>query len=96
MTPGYSRIDAQVPTMVNDRLRAKPPTTDVDRWRSGTVEAVDRREEGVVVTVAADGETVEVRVTEAIYDLFSGRIEAADPVGETVWFKSGAPTGHSH
>jgi hypothetical protein len=73
--------------MVHDRIRAKPPTTDVDRWRSGTVESVGRAGGEVVVSVSAGGGTVDVRVTEAVYDLFSGRLAADDPVGETVWFK---------
>lgn len=76
---------------MNDRLRAKPPTTDVDRWREGVVETVDRDEHErryvVRVVPSGDDRPVEVTVTEALYDLFVGRLEAEDPEGETVWFR---------
>ncbi len=81
---------------MNDRLRAKPPTTDTGRWWAGTVESVqfDEHEHRYAVRVTpAAGEgapgdgTVTVRVTEAVYDLFTGRLDAADPVGERVWVR---------
>jgi hypothetical protein len=73
--------------VVHDRLRAKPPTTEPDRWRSGTVVAAGNRNGDVVVTVETGGERVEVTVTDAVFELVSGRVEATDPVGETVWFR---------
>lgn len=73
--------------MVHDRLRAKPPTTEVDRWRSGTVVAVRDAEGGTAVVVETEDERVTVSVTDAVFDLFSGRLEEVDPVGETVWFR---------
>ncbi len=76
---------------MNDRIRAKPPTTDTEQWWAGTVETVqfDEHEHEYAVRVAPeDGdETVAVRVSEAVYDLFTGRIDADDPVGEQVWVR---------
>lgn len=72
---------------MHDRLRAKPPTTEVDRWRSGTVVAVRAVGSGREVVVETGGERVTVSVTDAVFELFSGRVDAPDPVGETVWFR---------
>lgn len=78
---------------VNDRLRAKPPTTDIDRWREGTVRSVDAEGSRVTVRVApSDDSPVAVTVTEAVFELFCGRLptkvaSAEDVVGQRVWFK---------
>lgn len=79
---------------VHDRLRARPPATDVDAWREGTLRAVTSSEGGYTVTVLPTdaAEPVEVRVTAAIFDLFTGRLPgevetASDAVGATVWFR---------
>ncbi len=76
---------------MNDRIRAKPPATDTGRWWAGTVAAVEfddhEHRYAVRVTPADDGDTVTVRVTEAVYDLFTGRLDAEDPVGERVWVR---------
>lgn len=82
----------------DDRLRAKPPATDPDDWTRGRVEAVDHREGRVAVVVApAEGDqegSVELTVSEAIYDLFTGRLDPGDrseagdvDPGTTVWFR---------
>ena len=76
---------------MNDRIRAKPPTTDVERWREGVVLSVrldehERRYTVVVEPTEAD-DRVEVAVSESIYDLFTGRLDADDPVGERVWIR---------
>lgn len=82
---------------MNDRIRAKPPTTDVDTWTEAVVRDVTRAEGGFEVTVVADAtggraETVTVTVTAAIFDLFTGRLDRevdapTDVVGATIWFK---------
>jgi|APHM01.1.fsa_nt_gi hypothetical protein len=76
---------------VNDRIRAKPPATDEGRWWPGTVEVVtfDDHEQRYAVQVAPEDsdDTVTVRVSEAVYDLFTGRLDADDPVDERVWVK---------
>ena len=72
---------------MNDRLRAKSPKTNTDDWREGTVTDVARGE-GVSISIdPADGQEHElkVEVTDAVYDLFSGRVED-DIVGSTVYF----------
>jgi len=77
--------------MNHDRLHARKPTHDLDRWSTGTVEAVETRDGHCVVTVTdADGEAVDLVVTLAVRDLFLGRldIEADEsPVGQRVWFR---------
>ncbi|PSQ39510.1 hypothetical protein BRD13_02700 [Halobacteriales archaeon SW_5_70_135] len=79
---------------MNDRVRAKPPATEVDRWREGVVRAVrfDEHERRYTVVVepadeGGDSGRVEVTVSESIYDLFVGRIDGDDPVGETAWVR---------
>ncbi len=78
--------------MNHDRLHARKPTHDLDRWSTGTVEAVDTRDGHCVVTVAVtDNESVELVVTFAIRDLFLSRLDIDDgesPIGERVWFRT--------
>lgn len=76
---------------MHDRIRAKPPATDVERWTEATVRAVrfDDDRAGYVVTV---GDDVEVRVTEAVFELFVGRLDRSvetpeDAVGATAWYR---------
>jgi len=62
--------------MNHDRLHARKPTHDIDRWSTGTVESVDERDGHCVVTVTAtDGEAVELTVTLAIRELFLSRLD---------------------
>ncbi|WP_254535808.1 DUF7861 family protein [Halomarina litorea] len=77
-----------------DRLRAQTPPPTAEGWQSGVVRRVDRREARYVVTVAPDdgNRSVEVTVSDAVYDLFTGRLDRAvetpaDVAGATVWFK---------
>lgn len=76
--------------MAHDRLHARKPTHDVDRWSTGTVDAIDSRDGHCVVTVRTDDDTVELVVTFAVRDLFLRRLpisENASPVGERVWYR---------
>ena len=77
--------------MNHDRIHARKPTHDLDRWSVGTVEAVGERDGHWVVTVRPEeGETVDLVVTFAIRDLFLSRLDIEDgesPVGETVWYR---------
>lgn len=77
--------------MVHDRIHAREPTHDRDRWRVGTIETLEERDGHCVVTVSTtDGERVELTVTLAIRDLFVGRLDldpAETPVGKQVWFR---------
>ncbi len=77
--------------MAHDRIHAREPTHDLDRWSTGRIEAIDQQDGHCVVTVQADGETVELVVTLAIRDLFVSRLDIAgdeSPVGERVWFRT--------
>ena len=77
--------------MTHDRIHAREPAQDTDRWRVGRVESLGERDGHCVVTVTGeDGETVELVVTLAVRALFVGRLAIADdesPVGERVWFR---------
>lgn len=77
--------------MSHDRIHARKPTHDIDRWSVGTIESVTERDGHCVVTVTGeDGETAELVVTLAIRDLFVSRLDIADdasPVGEQVWYR---------
>lgn len=78
--------------MPHDRIHAREPTHDVDRWKDGTIDRVFERDGHCVVAVEDDdtGETVELTVTFAIRDLFVRRLDLAEgesPVGSTVWYR---------
>lgn len=77
--------------MAHDRLHAREPTHDLERWSTGTIEAVDQQDGHCVVTVSTEGgETVELVVTLAIRELFCSRLDieaGASPVGERVWYR---------
>jgi hypothetical protein len=77
--------------MNHDRLHARQPTHDLDRWSTGTIESITERDGHCVVTVAtADGTLVELVVTFAIRDLVLSRLDVDDgasPVGEQVWYR---------
>ena len=73
--------------VVHDRIHARRPTHDVDRWSVGTIEAMAERDGHCVFQLRTeDGETVECVVTFAIRDLVTSRLDGDDPVGERVWF----------
>ncbi len=76
---------------MNDRIRAKPPATEADRWTETTIRAVrfDDTQGQYVITVT-DG--TEVRVSQAVFELFVGRLERPvdtpeDAVGATAWYR---------
>ncbi|APW98434.1 hypothetical protein CHINAEXTREME_11855 [Halobiforma lacisalsi AJ5] len=77
--------------MHHDRIHARKPTHDLERWSTGTIESIDERDGHCVVTVlAADGETVELTVTFAIRELVLSRLDiddGASPTGERVWYR---------
>lgn len=83
----------------DDRIHARPPGHDVERWTEGRVIEVAKQPGRVVVTVRPEtegsgaAETVDLRVTEAVYDLFVGRVAEADRAdsdvcpGAPVWYR---------
>ncbi|MFD1586490.1 hypothetical protein ACFR9U_05820 [Halorientalis brevis] len=76
--------------MVHDRVHAREPTHDRERWQTGTIADVTERDGHCVVTVTDDGTSVELVVTVAIRDLFVSRLDVPDggsPVGEQVWYR---------
>ena len=77
--------------MNHDRIHARKPTHDIDRWSAGIIESIDHRDGHCVVTVGTEAdETAELVVTLAVRDLFFGRLEieeGATPIGERVWYR---------
>ncbi|QWC19053.1 hypothetical protein [Halorubrum sp. 2020YC2] len=91
--------------MNHDRVHAREPSHHVDRWSVGIVESISERDGHCVVTVrpvasaeggpeaaeeADESESVELRITFAVRDLFVGRLAIDDgesPVGERVWYR---------
>lgn len=80
--------------MAHDRIHARKPTHDIDRFEPGIIESLAERDGHCVVTVRptaeATAEPVELVVTLAVRDLFLDRLaldEGASPVGERVWFR---------
>ena len=77
--------------MNHDRLHARKPSHDIDRWSTATIKSVDQRDGHCIVTVRdTDGEAVELTVTLAVRDLFLSRLEideSESPVGERVWYR---------
>lgn len=76
---------------MHDRIRARPPATDPDRWTETTVRAVRvDADHGRYVVTVDDG--TEVRVTEAVFELFAGRLDRPvddpeDVVGAAAWYR---------
>jgi hypothetical protein len=77
--------------MNHDRIHAREPTHDLDRWSVGTIERISERDGHHVFDVRADeGETVELVVTAAIRDLVVSRLDLEDdesPIGEQIWYR---------
>ena len=77
--------------MNHDRIHARRPTHDLDRWSTGTIESITERDGHCVVTVVtADGDVVELVVTFAIRDLVLSRLDVDDgepAAGEQVWYR---------
>lgn len=77
--------------MDHDRIHARRPAHDVERWSVGTVERIGERDGRCVVAVRTEErETLELVVTFAVRDLFVSRLdidEDESPVGETVWYR---------
>ncbi|SEQ56751.1 DUF7861 family protein [Natrinema salaciae] len=77
--------------MTHDRIHARKPTHDSDRWSVGTIERIDERDGHCVFEVETEeGETVELVVTVAIRDLVLRRLdrdEDESPIGARVWYR---------
>ena len=77
--------------MGHDRIHARKPTHDLDRWSVGTIERIDERDGHCVFELRADdGDAVELVVTNAIHELVLRRLDLeADesPIGTQVWYR---------
>jgi len=77
--------------MNHDRIHARRPTHDLDRWSTGAVESITDRDGHCVVTVETEsGAAIELVVTVAIRDLVLSRLDIDDgesAVGERIWYR---------
>ena len=76
--------------MDHDRIHARKPSHHTERWSTGRIESVDRRDGHCVVTVRTDDGVVELTVTLAIRELLFDRLdidEGASPAGQRVWYR---------
>ncbi|MEF8851071.1 MAG: hypothetical protein V5A44_04940 [Haloarculaceae archaeon] len=76
--------------MPHDRIHAREPDHDRDRWTEGTVLDTEERDGHYVVTVRGPDGAVELVVTFAVRDLFLDRLSVGadeSPVGERVWYR---------
>lgn len=91
-TVGVNTLEPLPTTVPHDRIHAREPTHDRERWRTGTVERLFERDGHAVVVVRDEerDESVELVVTFAVRDLFVRRLDLdADgtPVGSRVWYR---------
>jgi len=84
--------------MSHDRIHARKPTHDVERWSVGTIEAIDERAGDCVFEVQdAEGETIDLMVTDAIRELVLDRLdldEDESPVGARIWYRKHGGNPH--
>ena len=77
--------------MNHDRLHARKPTHNIERWSTGTIDSVDQRDGHCIVTVLDEhNDPRELVITVAIRDLYFSRLDIGEdesPVGERVWYR---------
>jgi len=77
--------------MPHDRIHARQPTHDAERWSVGTIEAIDERAGRCVFEVQdAEGETIDLVVTDAIRELVLRRLDLENgesPIGARIWYR---------
>ncbi|WP_442909376.1 DUF7861 family protein [Halovenus sp. HT40] len=78
--------------MNHDRIHAREPQQDSERWASGRIDALREKDGHCVVTVTPDDSDgqVELTVTFAVRDLFVSRLPIDDgesPLGERIWYR---------
>lgn len=82
--------------VAHDRIHAREPAHDRDRWTEGTIIAIEERDGHCVTTVETDGRRVELVTTMAVRDLFCSRLdidEDESPVGQRVWYRKRGEDG---
>lgn len=74
----------------HDRIPAREPTHDIERWSVWTIEHISERDgHGVFEVRSSEGEPVELIVTVATRELVSSRLdldERESPVSTRVWY----------
>lgn len=77
--------------MTHDRIHARKPTHDIERWSVGSIEAIRERDGHCIFEVETDeGEPIELAVTDAIRELVLRRLDLEEdesPIGARVWYR---------
>jgi hypothetical protein len=71
--------------MTNDRIRAKKPKKEIEKWNEGRVHKTEKKDYGYDVHLENGRK---LSVTEAIYELFTGRLDSENPEDELIWYKN--------
>jgi len=82
--------------VAHDRIHAREPTHDADRWTVGTIVDITERDGHCVTTVETESQRVELVTTLAVRDLFLSRLdidEGESPVGQRVWYRKKGERG---
>lgn len=69
---------------MEDRIRAEKPNKNPNRWNQGTINS-HSVESGHVIVELTD--STEVKVSEAIFELFTSRLESDEVKGCEAWYK---------
>lgn len=70
--------------MTNDRIRAKKPNKDIHSWGSGKIKETSKKDYGYDIKIKNGPR---LSVTNAVYELFVGRLEEEKPEGKIAWYK---------
>ncbi|AXR82573.1 hypothetical protein AArcMg_2583 [Natrarchaeobaculum sulfurireducens] len=92
MSATLNFIDAVRSNVAHDRIHARKPTHDLERWSVGVIEGLEQRDgHGVFEVRTPEGERIELVVTLAIRDLVIRRLDLEDgdsPIGSQVWYRT--------
>lgn len=66
---------------VKDRLRAKKPPENDDRWRKCKIIEIGNQ----IVKIEDKGEKIDLKLTAELIDLFESRVQG-DTEGSTAWY----------
>lgn len=68
-----------------DRIRAKKPVREIEKWEKATLEELNS-EKNTVTVKNTENEEVELEITQELLKLFTSRMEGTVE-GGTVWYK---------
>lgn len=72
--------------MGEDRIRAKKPVQNIERWNSGEIVRISNEDGKYKINLSTESDNIDLIVSESIYELFTRRLESDNPIGEDVFF----------